>query len=146
MFQERIEQKDAHQIINSSDNQTIKKYKQMKQLTKAEEQIIQILWQLKKATVKDVLEQLPEPKPAITTVSTIIRILETKGFVSHEQKGRGYMYFPVIAKEDYTRQSLKNMINNYFDGSFKNLVSFFAKKENLDMQELESILKELHKK
>ena len=118
----------------------------MKKLTKAEEQIIQILWQLKKASVKEVLELLPEPKPAITTVSTIIRILESKGFVSHEKQGRGFLYYPVVAQEDYTRQSLKTMVNNYFEGSFKNLVSFFAKSNEIDASELEDILKELNKK
>jgi len=118
----------------------------MKNLTKAEEQIIQILWQLKKASVKEVLTELPEPKPAVTTVSTIIRILESKGFVSHEKHGRGYVYFPVVQKEDYTRQSLSNMLNNYFEGSFKNLVSFFAKSNRIDVNELEDILKELNKK
>jgi len=118
----------------------------MKNLTKAEEQIIQILWQLDKASVKDVLARLPEPKPAITTVSTIIRILESKGFVGHEQIGRGFVYFPLIKKEDYTKFSMRKMINNYFDGSFKNLVSFFAKNEDIDVQELEEILKELKNK
>jgi len=118
----------------------------MKQLTKAEEQIIQILWQLKKASVKEVLAALPEPKPAVTTVSTIIRILESKGFVSHEKHGRGYLYYPIVQKEDYTRQSLSNMLNNYFEGSFKNLVSFFAKSNRVDINELEDILKELNKK
>ncbi len=117
----------------------------MKNLTKAEEQIIQILWQLDKASVKDVLALLPEPKPAITTVSTIIRILESKGFVGHEQAGRGFVYFPIVKKEDYTKFSIRKMINNYFDGSFKNLVSFFAKNEDIDVQELEDILKELKK-
>jgi len=118
----------------------------MKQLTKAEEQIIQIMWRLGKTTVKEIREQLPEPKPAINTVSTIVRILESKGFVNHEKKGRGYLYFPIVKKEDYTRHSLRKMINNYFDGSFKNLVSFFAKKEAIDVHELEEILKELNKK
>jgi len=117
----------------------------MKNLTKAEEQIIQILWQLDKASVKEVLSRLPEPKPAITTVSTIIRILESKGFVGHEQVGRGFVYFPLIKKEDYTKFSMRKMINNYFDGSFKNLVSFFAKNEDIDVNELEEILKELKK-
>ncbi len=118
----------------------------MKQLTKAEEQIIQIMWRLGKTTVKEIREQLPEPKPAINTVSTIVRILESKGFVNHEKRGRGYLYFPIVKKEDYTRHSLRKMINNYFDGSFKNLVSFFAKKEAIDVHELEEILKELNKK
>jgi len=118
----------------------------MKQLTKAEEQIIQIMWRLGKTSVKEIREVLPDPKPAINTVSTIVRILESKGFVSHEKKGRGYVYFPVVEKEDYTRHSLRKMINNYFDGSFKNLVSFFAKKEEIDVNELEDILQELNKK
>jgi len=118
----------------------------MKNLTKAEEQIIQILWQLNKASVKEVLSQLPEPKPAVTTVSTIMRILESKGFVSHQQMGRGFVYFPIVEKEDYTQFSMRKMLNNYFDGSFKNLVSFFAKNEEIDVQELEEILKEIKKK
>ncbi len=118
----------------------------MKNLTKAEEQIIQILWQLEKASVKDVLNRLPDPKPAVTTVSTIIRILESKGFVDHQQMGRGFVYFPIVKKEDYTQFSMRKMINNYFDGSFKNLVSFFAKNEEIDVQELEEILKEIKKK
>ncbi len=118
----------------------------MKQLTKAEEQIIQILWQLSKAQVKEIRELLPEPKPAINTVSTIVRILESKGFVSHETKGRGYVYFPIVEKETYTKQNLSQMINNYFDGSFNKLVSFFAKNNDIDANELEEILKEINKK
>jgi len=118
----------------------------MKQLTKAEEQIIQVMWRLGKTSVKEIREELPDPKPAINTVSTIVRILESKGFVSHEKKGRGYVYFPVVEKEDYTRHSLRKIINNYFDGSFKNLVSFFTQKEEIDVQELEEILKELNRK
>ena len=117
----------------------------MKNLTKAEEQIIQIMWQLGKTSVKEIREQMPDPKPAVNTVSTIVRILENKGFVGHEKKGRGYLYYPLVEKEDYSRHSLRQMINNYFDGSFKNLVSFFAKKEEIDVKELEEILKELHK-
>lgn len=118
----------------------------MKNLTKAEEQIIQILWQQNKASVKEVLAQLPEPKPAVTTVSTIIRILESKGFVAHEKQGRGYIYYPLVDKETYTKQSLSKMINNYFEGSFKNLVSFFAKSGDMDISEIESIINEIKNK
>jgi len=118
----------------------------MKTLTKAEEQIIRVLWSLGKATVKEIREQLPEPRPAVNTVSTIVRILEKKGFVSHEKKGRGYVYYPLIQREDYARFSLRRMINHYFDGSFTNLVSFFARQENLDLNELEEILRQLRKK
>jgi predicted transcriptional regulator len=115
----------------------------MKTLTRAEEQIIRILWDLEKASVKEIREKMADPKPAVNTVSTIVRILESKGFVSHEKKGRGYVYYPLIRKEDYTRFSLRNLVNHYFDGSFKNLVSFFARQENLDVHELEEILNEL---
>jgi len=116
-----------------------------KQLTKAEEQFMQVLWDLKEASVKDIIDQLPEPKPAYNTVSTIIRILETKNFVSHKPKGRGYIYFPLIEKTDYTNQSLHKLMDGYFGGSFKSMVSFFVKKNDVDIAELESILKEIEK-
>ncbi len=117
-----------------------------KQLTKAEEQIMQVLWQLQEASVKEVIEKLPEPKPAYNTVSTIIRILETKEFVGHNSKGRGYVYFPIIEKTAYSNQSLHKLMNGYFGGSFKSMVSFFMKENKMDINELESILKEVHKK
>lgn len=117
-----------------------------KQLTKAEEQIMQVLWDLEETSVKEVIEKLPEPKPAYNTVSTIIRILETKEFVAHKPKGRGYVYYAIIDKETYSNQSLHKLMNGYFDGSFKSLVSFFVKENNMDVAELESILKEVNKK
>ncbi|WP_299673701.1 BlaI/MecI/CopY family transcriptional regulator [uncultured Tenacibaculum sp.] len=116
-----------------------------KQLTKAEEQIMQVLWELEVASVKEVIEQLPEPKPAYNTVSTIIRILETKEFVGHKAKGRGYVYYPLVKKEDYSNQSIHKLMNGYFGGSFKSLVSFFMKENKMDLKELESILKEVDK-
>jgi len=117
-----------------------------KQLTKAEEQIMQVLWGLEEASVKEVLEKLPEPKPAYNTVSTIIRILETKGFLSHKPVGRGFLYHPIIEKETYTNQSLHKLMNGYFEGSFKSMVSFFVKENKMDVAELESILNEINKK
>ena len=117
-----------------------------KQLTKAEEQIMQVLWDLNEASVKEVIEELPMPKPAYNTVSTIIRILETKEFVGHKQKGRGYVYFPLIEKSEYSNQSLHKLMNGYFEGSFKSMVSFFVKENQMDISELESILKEANKK
>lgn len=114
-------------------------------LTKAEEQIMQVLWQLKLASVTQILEELPEPKPAYNTVSTIIRILENKEFVSHEQKGRGYLYFPIIDKEKYSQQTAKKLVDNYFEGSFKSMVSFFIEKKDMDINELEEILKQINK-
>ena len=116
-----------------------------KQLTKAEEQFMQVLWDLKEASVKEIIEQLPEPKPAYNTVSTIIRILETKNIVAHKVQGRGYIYYPLIKRTDYTNQSLHKLVNGYFGGSFKSMVSFFVKKNDMDIHELESIMKEINK-
>ncbi len=116
----------------------------MKQLTKAEEEIMRILWKLNESDVKGIIEHLPSPKPAYNTVSTIVRILENKGFVGHKpKKGKGYIYFPLIAKSEYSRQYLKRIINKFFDGSFENMVSFFARKEKINLRELERILEEL---
>lgn len=117
----------------------------MRQLTKAEEEIMQVLWKLEKTNVAGIIEVLPEPKPAYNTVSTIVRILESKGFVSHEQQGKGYLYFPVIPKTEYSHQSLNKLVDNYFQGSFRSMVSFFVKKEDLSLSELESILKQIKK-
>ncbi len=114
-----------------------------KQLTKAEEQFMQVLWDLKEASVKEIIAELPNPKPAYNTVSTIIRILETKNIVAHKPKGRGYIYYPLIKKTDYTNQSLHKLVDNYFGGSFKSMVSFFVKKNDMDIHELESILNEI---
>ncbi len=117
-----------------------------KQLTKAEEQLMQVLWRLEEASVKEIIEQLPSPKPAYNTVSTIIRILETKEFVTHKPKGRGYIYLPIIEESDYKNQSLNKLVNGYFEGSFKSMVSFFMKKNDIDIKDLESILKNINDK
>ncbi|MEO2063924.1 MAG: BlaI/MecI/CopY family transcriptional regulator [Christiangramia sp.] len=117
----------------------------MKQLTKAEEEIMQLLWDLEEANVAALIAEMPEPKPAYNTVSTIVRILENKGFVDHRQQGKGYIYFPIIAKETYSNQSINQLMNNYFNGSFKSMVSFFMKKNDLKTSDLESILKEINK-
>ncbi|AQS93794.1 MULTISPECIES: BlaI/MecI/CopY family transcriptional regulator [Polaribacter] len=117
-----------------------------KQLTKAEEQIMQVLWDLNEASVKEIIAVLPEPKPAYNTVSTIVRILENKEFVAHKPLGRGFMYYPIIDKETYSNQSLHKLMNGYFNGSFKSMVSFFVKENKMDVKELESILKEVNKK
>lgn len=111
----------------------------MKELTKAEEEIMQILWDLEKGFVKDTLERFPEPKPAYNTVSTLIRILEKKGFIGHKSYGNTHEYFPIISKKDYRESITKNLINNYFDNSFTQLVSFFAKDKKLSVKELEKI-------
>jgi len=113
----------------------------MKQLTKAEEQVMQILWELEKGFVNDVLDKIPEPKPAYNTVSTIIRILEKKGFVSYIAYGKTHEYYPLIGKNEYRSQYLKSIVSNYFGGSFERLVSFFAKDNDMDIQEMEELLK-----
>jgi BlaI family transcriptional regulator, penicillinase repressor len=108
-------------------------------LTRAEEEVMQILWDLGEGLVHDVLEKLPEPKPAYNTVSTVIRILEQKGFADHKAYGRTYVYFPLVSKKDYTRSYFRNMISGYFGNSYKALASFFASEEELGLKELEEI-------
>ena len=117
--------------------------KDLKELTRAEDQVMQILWDLKTAFVKDMIERMPEPKPAYNTISTIVRILETKGFVDHKAYGKTHEYFPVISKEKYTKFYLNNLLKGYFNGSFQNLVSFFAKENKLDSKAIEKLLDEI---
>lgn len=118
----------------------------MKQLTRAEEDVMQYLWGLKEASVKAIIELFPEPKPAYNTVSTIIRILETKEFVDHRQEGKGYIYFPLVAKEKYSKQTAQKLVEGYFQGSFKSMVSYFTKSNDISVSDLEAILKELNSK
>ncbi|MCL6267134.1 BlaI/MecI/CopY family transcriptional regulator [Flagellimonas myxillae] len=115
----------------------------MKQLTKAEEEVMQLLWELEKCNVAAIIDKLPEPKPAYNTVSTIVRILEDKGFVDHEKVGKGHLYYPLIKKSDYSNQSINKLVDGYFQGSFKSMVSFFMKKNDIGLTELESIMKQI---
>jgi len=115
----------------------------MKELTKAEEQIMHILWNLKKAFVKEILKEFPEPKPAYNTISTIIRILEQKEIVTHEEFGNSHRYIPLISKEEYTKKFMKSFVSKYFSNSYKQLVSFFAKEDKLTLDELEELRKML---
>ena len=115
----------------------------IRELTKAEEQVMQILWKLEKAFVKDIIDKIPAPKPAYNTISTIVRILERKGFVSHEAFGKTHRYFPVIGKQEYTKAYFKNFLSNYFGNSFQKMVSFFAKEDNMSIKELEELMKEV---
>ena len=116
-----------------------------KSLTKSEEQIMQVLWQLEKAFVKEVIDELPEPKPAYNTVSTIIRILETKGFIDHEAFGKSHRYFPLVSREEYKSFATEKLLNNYFGSSVESMFSFFVKKEKIDLREADEILKLLEK-
>ena len=111
----------------------------MKSLTKAEEQVMQILWKKEGAVVRDVLNDMPEPKPAYNTVSTIVRILEEKGFVDHKAYGKTYFYYPLVAKKEYSRNFFRHFFRNYFNGSPKRLMSFFSKEEDFNIQDLEEM-------
>lgn len=115
----------------------------MKELTKAEDQIMQILWRLEKGFVKDIVDELPDPKPAYNTVSTIIRILEKKGFVGYKAFGKTHEYYPLISKDKYTKFYLNNLVKGYFDGSFQSLVSFFATESKMNVNEIDQLVKKL---
>jgi len=110
-----------------------------RELTRAEEQIMHILWDKGTGLVHDILKEFPDPKPAYNTVSTIIRILEQKRFVGHKAYGRTYEYFPLITKNDYTKTYFRSFIANYFGNSYKSLASFFTAEEQLSVTELEEI-------
>jgi len=111
----------------------------MKELTKAEEQIMQILWTIEKGFVNDILDILPLPKPAYNTVSTIVRILERKGFVGHTAYGKTHEYYPLVSKREYTKSYFKGFMTNYFENSYQALASFFTKENSLSIKELEEI-------
>lgn len=112
----------------------------MQKLTNKEEEIMQILWKLEKAFVKEIMAEIKEDQPHYNTLSTIVRILEEKGFVSHNAFGNSHQYYPIVSMEDYRKKFMTNAINNYFDSSYKNLVSFFAKEEKISADELREIL------
>ena len=118
---------------------------EIKELTKAEEEVMQILWRLKKGFVKEILEKFPDPKPAYTTVSTMIRILQDKGFVDYRAYGRTHQYFPVISKDDYKKVQMNNFVRDYFSNSYHNMMSFFAREENISVREIEEIMKLMKK-
>lgn len=119
--------------------------KTMKELTKAEEQVMQVLWDLEKGFVKDIIEKLPTPKPAYNTVSTIVRILEKKEFVGHQSYGKSHEYYPLIPRDTYRKFTLKSILSNYFGGSFEKMASFFVKQENLSLEELDQMMQHVKK-
>jgi len=112
------------------------------QLTKAEEQIMQILWDLEEGLVKDIRDRFPAPRPSRNTVSTVVRILEKKNFVSHKAYGNVYVYFPLVTKEEYSKNQLFGLIENYFGNSFPAMASFFAREKDLSIRELDSLLED----
>ena len=122
----------------------------MKELTKAQEEILKALWDINEGAVSDVLENLEGPKPAYNTVATVIKVLEKKDYVSHKTYGKTNVYFPIISKKEYAQSILKNTVKGYFDGSINQMVSFFMKNKDVSISELEElksmIEKELHMK
>ena len=118
----------------------------MKVLTKAEEQIMQVLWNLEKAFLREIIDELPDPKPHNNTVATIIKILVEKEFVGITVFGRTHQYYPLVSKDTYSKSTMKSFVKGYFEGSFSNVVSFMVKENNLSVEELELLLKQLKKK
>lgn len=115
----------------------------MKTLTKAEEQIMQALWKTGPAFVKEIIDEMPEPKPHYNTISTLVKILIEKGFVDFKAYGKSHQYFPLISKEAYSHKTLNGIAKGYFEGSFSNMVSFFVKEKDLSVKELESLIEKI---
>ena len=117
----------------------------MEKLTNKEEEIMRVLWNLKQAFVKEVVAELPEPKPHYNTISTVIRNMEEKGFISHNAFGKTHQYYPVISKEEYKKTFMHKTIQHYFEDSYKNVVSFFAKEDKISVSELKEIISIIEK-
>ncbi len=112
-------------------------------LTKAEERIMQILWDIKRGFIKDIQDEFPEPKPPYNTVSTIVRVLVKKEVISFKKYGNTYQYFPLISKEEYSKTQMNRLVNNYFNNSFKKVVNFFSENKNIDIDEVDEVLRML---
>jgi len=117
----------------------------MKPLTKAEEQIMQTIWKLETAFLKDIIEAQSDPKPHSNTIATIVKILVDKGFVGVNQIGRVHQYFPIVTKEEYSSSTIRNLVEGYFEGSFADAVSFMVKQKDISVKELELLLQEMKK-
>jgi predicted transcriptional regulator len=113
---------------------------QIQRLTKAEEQVMQILWELNEAVIKDVVDHFEEPKPAYTTVATVMKVLEKKEFVSYRKIGNTYLYSPVVGKAEYSKFQLSNLLVNYFNGSYPKMATFFARMNDMSIRELEEMI------
>ncbi len=122
----------------------MKRKEQIHRLTRVEEDIMQIIWRLQRCLVKDIIEALGQEDIPHSTIASVVRILEKKGFVDHKAYGKTHEYFPVIDKEEYAQQHLSSMLKKYFDGSPKNLVSFLVEKDNMGLDELNELYKALH--
>lgn len=112
----------------------------LRELTKAEEQVMLILWEMKEGLVKEVIDRMESPKPAYNTVSTVIRVLEGKGFISHKAIGNTHIYFPIVSEEQYKHFAFDKVMNNYFENNYQSLVSFLVKEKNMDLEELDELI------
>lgn len=112
------------------------------QLTKAEEQIMQILWELDEGVVKDIREKFDDPKPARNTIATVLKVLEKKGYVDHKAYANVFLYYPVVSKREYSSHQLFGLLEDYFNNSFPAMTSFFAREKNLSVNELDGILED----
>jgi predicted transcriptional regulator len=117
----------------------------MKPLTKAEEQVMQVLWKLQQSFLREIVEAMPVPKPHQNTVATLLKILIEKEFVAVNVMGRQHQYYPLISKDDYSKRSMKQLVKGYFEGSFSNVVSFLVKENNISIEELEGLLQQIKK-
>jgi BlaI family transcriptional regulator, penicillinase repressor len=117
----------------------------MKVLTKAEEQVMQVLWKLEKGFLREIIDAMPAPKPHQNTVATLLKILVDKQFVNVTVLGRQHLYTPLVEKDEYSKRTMKQMVKGYFEGSFSNVVSFMVKENNISIEELESLLAQIKK-
>ena len=117
----------------------------MKVLTKAEEQVMQVLWKLEKGFLREIIDAMPAPRPHQNTVATLLKILVDKEFVSITVLGRQHMYAPLVGKEEYSKRTMKQIVKGYFEGSFSNVVSFMVKENNISIEELEALLTQIKK-
>jgi BlaI family transcriptional regulator, penicillinase repressor len=114
------------------------------ELTRAEEQIMQILWKIEKGFIKEVLDRFEDPKPAYTTVATFLKILEKKGFVSHETLGNAHKFYPLISKDEYSKTHLNSIFRKYFKGSIREVVTFFSDNNKVNITDIDSAIKLLN--
>lgn len=146
---ETVHYRANHYVILSDDEGSLNQIREnmrnkTQELTRAELEIMQVIWQKEKVLVHDVLAELSEPRPAYNTVSTIVRILEKKGFVSHKAYGRTYEYFPIVGKEEYTNIYMHTVLDNFFEGSLSRMVNFFSAQKSISLEETDEILKILN--
>jgi BlaI family penicillinase repressor len=114
--------------------------KEIRELTKAEDQLMRVLWKLKRGSIKDISDEMPEPKPAYNTVATVLKVLKGKAFVDFEAVGNTYLYYPVVAEKEYTRFAFDKVFSNYFNGSYKRLVSFLVEEKDIDSETRKELL------